>query len=421
MGARRSARQRERREHDVTAVYRPAAEWELASLIADANAKSVALEIAGNGTKRDVGRPFAAGAVISTTGMRGIPLYEPSELVMSAQAGTLLADVERELATRGQMLPFEPADLGPLLGGEAQAGTIGAVFATNISGARRITAGSARDHLLGVKAVTGRGEIVRAGGRVMKNVTGLDVGRALTGSWGTLAVMSEVTFKVVPVPEHTGTLVIFGLNDDIAGECLCRALGTPYEVSGAVHLQEPLARRLWHPGLRSPGRALTAVRLETFASFMPYRVERLKKEIAHFGDIHVIDHQNSLAFWAELRQLSVLQQLQTPLWRISTAPRTGPRLVASVGRYLAAEAFYDWSGGLVWLLVPDSADAGAADIRRVIATHGGHATLVRASAEVRGGVDVFQPLEPGIERLSRKIKATFDPNGILNPARMHAL
>jgi glycolate oxidase FAD binding subunit len=399
---------------------RPVDEREFSRLLAEATATTTPIALVGGGSKEGIGRPMNAATTLSTKGLRGVTLYESSEMVMSARAGTSLAQIEDALAARRQMLAFEPIELAGVSGGEAGEGTIAGVFATNISGARRIRVGAARDHLLGVRAVSGRGEVFKSGGRVMKNVTGLDLCRGLSGSWGTLAVMCEVTFKVQPMPEETGTLILLGLPDEIAVEVLCDAMTTPYEVSGAVHLQPALVARLWHEGLRRQGQAVTALRLENFAKSVAYRKGRLKEHLKAYGEIHDLDAENSLAFWGELRQLSVLQGSDAPLWRISTTPGAGPKVVAAVSAYMACRAFYDWSGGLVWAEVLPTTDAGAADVRRVIATHGGHATLIRAEPQVRAAVEVFQPLEAGLERLSRKLKASFDPAGILNPGRMYA-
>jgi glycolate oxidase FAD binding subunit len=402
-------------------LYRPAADWELARIIADAAAGNVPVEILGSGTKRNVGRPISASAQISLRGMGGIMLYEQNELVMTARGGTTLAEIEAALTKAGQMLPFEPIDLGPLLGKEAGQGTIGAVFATNLSGARRIHSGAARDHLLGVRAVTGHGEIIRAGGRVMKNVTGYDVSRGLTGSWGTLAVMTDVTFKVVPRPEATATLALFGLPDEIGNEVLCKAMGTPYEITGALHLQQVTTSRLWQSQIRGAGKSATVMRLEATAQSIAYRTEKLRQLLKAYGELMVLDTVPSLEFWQEMRSLTVMQGSTHPLWRISTQPKRGAEVVAAVARYMDVEAVYDWSGGLIWLEVPSSADAGATDIRRVLALHGGHATLIRATPEVRGSVDVFQPLDAGVERLQRGLKHTFDPAGVLNRGRMYAV
>jgi glycolate oxidase FAD binding subunit len=401
-------------------MLKPAFEWELLTMVSEAAHHRRPIEIVGAGTKRAVGRPTQPPTLISLAAMRGMPLYEPTELVMRARAGTPVADIEAELSRRNQMLAFEPLDLGPLLGLEPRQGTIGGVFATNLSGSRRVSAGGARDHILGMAGVTGRGESFKSGGRVMKNVTGLDVGRALCGSWGTLAIATEITFKVLPQPEATATLAIAGLPDEIAVEVLCAAMGTPYEITAALHLQKPAAMRLWHSGVRGLGDSVTALRLEGFAPSVAARVEKLKTQFKPYGDIHVFDTEPSLAFWTEMRQLTIFYGSSNPLWRISTAPKMGPKVVAGVARYMAVEVCYDWSGGLVWLEVPQSADAGATDIRRIIALYGGHATLIRAEPAVRAAVEVFQPLEPGVEKITAKLKATFDPAGVLNPGRMYA-
>jgi glycolate oxidase FAD binding subunit len=404
----------------LLANMRPVDEREFSRVLAEASATRTPLALTGGGSKQAVGRPVNTAASVSTKGLRGVTLYEPSEMVMSARAGTSLEQIEDSLAARRQMLGFEPIELASLAGGDPRQATIAGVFATNLSGARRIRMGAARDHLIGVRAINGRGEAFKSGGRVMKNVTGYDLCRGLAGSWGTLAVISEVTFKVVPMPEDTATLVLLGLPDEIAIEVLCAAMATPYEVSGAVHLQPSLVPRLWHEGLRRQGQAVTALRLENFAKSVAYRKDRLADHLKAYGEIHDLDQPNSLALWSELRQLSVLQGGDAPVWRISTAPGAGPKVVAAVSAYMECRAFYDWSGGLVWAEVLPTTDAGAADIRRVIAAHGGHATLIRADAQVRAAVEVFQPLEAGLEKLSRKLKAAFDPAGILNPGRMYA-
>ena len=402
-------------------VLRPATEWELQRTLIEATKTNTPIEVVGVASKRDIGRPTASTVVMTTTSLTGVRLYEPTELVMSARGGTPLARVESELKSGGQMLAFEPIDLAPVIGHEPGNGTVGALFAMNMSGSRRIASGAARDHLLGITAISGAGVAFRSGGRVMKNVTGLDLARTLSGSWGTLAVLTEVTFKVMPLPEDTATLILLGLEDGIAIEALTTAMASPFEVSGAIHLQKPLAARLWHQGLKAEHRAVTAVRIENFSAAVAYRTGRLKEELKLFGDVYVLGNDSSLAFWDELRQLSVLQGTAAPLWRISTSPQAGPKVVQAITGFMTCNAWYDWAGGLVWAEVLPTSDAGAADIRRVIASHGGHATLIRAEPSVRATIDVFQPLEPGLGRVTAKLKSVFDPAGILNRGRMHAV
>lgn len=400
-------------------VLRPSDEQELAAAISEAVADETPLEIYGGGTKRNVGRPLQTGAVLTTDALTGITLYEPNELVISARAGTPLSEIETALAENGQQLAFEPIDLAPALGGEAGGGSIGAVFATNLSGSRRILVGAARDSLLGTRAVSGRGELFKSGGRVMKNVTGYDLCRGLAGSWGTLAVMSEVTMKVLPRAEETRTLVLFGLTDDIAVEAMCAAMGTPYEVSGTVHLPASFAAALSDEELSGAGAAVTALRLENFSPSLAYRADRLETVIAAFGKLTELDQLRSEAFWTEMRRLKVLQGTEGALWRLSITPSLGAELVAAIAAHLDCRAVYDWSGGLIWLEVEPSADAGATEIRRAIADVGGYATLVRAEPAVRASVDVFQAPEPGVAAISRRLKAAFDPKGLLNPGRMY--
>jgi len=403
----------------VAVNMRPVDEREFSRVLAEASASRTPLEISGAGSKRHIGRPIQAAANVSSRSLRGVTLYEPGEMVMSARAGTPLVQIEEALGERGQMLAFEPVELAALSEEQPGQSTIAGVFATNVCGSRRVRAGAARDHILGLRGINGRGEIFKAGGRVVKNVTGYDISRGLTGSWGTLAVISEVTFKVLPRPEDTRTLLLLGLPDEIGVEVLTTAMATPYEVSGAVHLERALAGRLWHDGLRQQGQAVTALRIENFEKSATYRVARLREHLAAYGEMHELDRNNSLAFWGELRELSVLQGSDAPVWRISTAPRAGPKVVAAIAAYMDCRAWYDWSGGLVWAEVLPTTDAGAADIRRVMATFGGHATLMRADAAVRAGVEVFQPLEAGVAAISKRLKAAFDPAGILNPGRMY--
>lgn len=405
----------------MTELLRPAAAWELQSMLEGLAARKLPVEVVGGGSKRAIGRPVRAAAMISTGSMRGVSLYEPTELVMSARAGTSLAQVEAELASRGQMLAFEPIDPGPAIGLGAGRQTVGGIFACNLSGARRIAAGAARDHLLGIKAVNGRGELFQSGGRVLKNVTGYDLPRGLSGSWGTLAVITDLTFKVLPAPEETATLAFAGLPDDLGVDLMCAAVGSPYDVSGAVHLPEGIASRLESETLAGARNPITAVRIEGSRNSVALRGERLFSELKVYGNPIRLDDPESAKLWAELRRLSIFPYGPSLLWRISTAPSAAPALVAAIRRNMEAEAFYDWSGGLIWIETPPSADAGASDIRRLVASHGGHATLIRAEANIREVVEVFHPCSPAVERLTRALKAAFDPAGILNPGRMYAM
>jgi len=392
---------------------------ELAYLVAEAADTRTPLEVMGRGTKREVGRPVQYGAVLSTENLTGIQLYEPSELVQVARAGTPIGQIEQALTEYDQEMPFEPIDLGPVLGFGRGQGTVGGMVATNFSGSRRILSGSVRDHVLGVQAVNGSGETIRAGGRVMKNVTGYDLSRALSGSWGTLAVMTEVAIKVLPAPREVRTVLCFGLADPNGIEALCLAMGTPFEVSGTVHMHAELAERLSDQEIANAGASVTAIRVENFPASARYRSSRLKQMLQAYAPALELDTLRSRAFWDEIKTLKMFQKAERPLWRISTLPTAAAKLVHNLARKIDVRVLYDWSGGLVWLETPPISDAGAVEIRRNLAEIGGHATLIRAEAPARAAIDVFQPLDKPVMALTASLKRAFDPVGILNPGRMY--
>jgi glycolate oxidase FAD binding subunit len=391
----------------MTEPLTPADEGELAEIVGKAYAARTPLSITGGGTQSGYGRPTQTAATLTTSALSGITLYEPQELVVSARAGTPIANVAAMLAGERQRLAFDPPDRRGLYGVPGTP-TIGAVAATNASGPRRIQGGAARDSLLGVRAVNGQGEIVRSGGRVMKNVTGYDLVKFLAGSFGTLAVLSEVTFKVAPIPETEATLVLSGLDDARAVAALSAALGSPWSVTGAAHIPSPDAR--------------TIVRIEGFGESVKERATRLTALLAPFGPVDVPSGEESAAMWRSVGDLSALNlKPDAAVWRISVRPSDGPVIVEAIRRNHPLKILYDWGGGLVWIAIDGAIpDAGAPVVRAAVRAVGGHATLMRASDHVRLSVDVFQPLAPPLLELTRKLKAAFDPAGVLNPGRMVA-
>ena len=399
------------------AAFKPDTEEQALEAVRWAVSERAPLEITGHGSKQSIGRPMQVAHGLETTGLTGITLYEPDELVLTAKAGTPLDEIEAALAEHDQELQFEPMDYRPLLGAaDCRRGTIGAVLATNLSGPRRLKAGAARDHVLGIRAVTGRGDVIKSGGRVVKNVTGYDLSRGLSNSWGTLVVFTEVTFKVLPRSETQATLVISGLDDAAATDCMARAMGSSAEVSAAAHLPESVRDRFLDGGL--PDGAATVLRLEGFAPSVEYRLDRLADLLKQSGPCSRLDHDASLALWAQVRDVEPFRDgTQRAVWRVSVAPTAGHRLVSALRLQTGVDAFYDWQGGLVWLRM--EADAEADLLRRTIKeSGGGHATLVRAAPDVRGATPVFEPADPALAALSGRLKQQFDPEAILNPGRM---
>ncbi len=397
-------------------AFRPTDEGEVQDIVRWAVSERAPLEVVGHGSKRAIGRPLEAPQRLNLSGLVGVTLYEPEELVLTARAGTPLTEIETLLAENNQELQFEPMDYRPLLGcPDAGRGTIGAVLATNLSGPRRLKSGAARDHILGIRAVTGRGDIIKSGGRVVKNVTGYDLSRGLAGSWGTLAVFTEVTFKVLPRAETSATLVISGLNDAEAAEAMAVAMGSDAEVSSAAHLPESVRGRFLDGGL--PRGAATVLRLEGFAPSVDYRAEKLAGMLP--GPCARLDDETSRTLWREIRDVAPFcDGGERPVWRVSVAPSVGHQLVAALRLRAGVDAYYDWQGGLVWLRM--EAEAEAPLIRGAIAAlGGGHATLVRADRQTRQTVPVFQPEDAALAALTGRLKTQFDPQKILNPGRMN--
>ena len=346
-------------------------------------------------------------------------LYEPEELVLSARAGTPLAEIEALVESKGQQLAFEPMDYGPILGGPAGAGSLGGALAANLSGPRRIKAGAARDHFLGFSAVSGRAETFKSGGRVVKNVTGYDLCKLLAGSFGTLAAMTEVTIKTLPRPETEATVLILGLDDARANAAMSAAMTSSCDVSAAAHLPHNIVTHF--AGVQAP-QAATAFRLEGFAPSVKHRKDALVALLHPFGTLETVDEAHSRNLWRSVRDAAPFwadgAAGDWPLWRVSTTPARGAEFAAKLPP--GAQWFYDWAGGLIWIALPPSHSAGAASIRRAAAATGGHATLVRASVATRAAVDVFEPQQGALAGVTRRVKESFDPKGVLNPGRMWA-
>ncbi len=383
-----------------------------------------ALEILGRGSKRAIGRAAQWDATLDVSGLSGVTLYEPAELVLSAQAGTPLADIEALVAANGQELAFEPMDYGPILGGAAASGTLGGALSANLSGPRRIKAGAARDHFLGVSAVSGRGETFKSGGRVVKNVTGYDLCKLLAGSWGTLAAMTDVTIKTLPRAETETTVLVFDLDDAAAGKVMAAVMGSFADASAAAHVPARLAARI--ADIAATHGAVTAFRLEGVAPSVVHR-KRVVEEVATSSGapgLGALRESASRALWRAIRDVAPFAadgpSGARPIWRISAAPSHG----AAIGRALAEKAeveiLYDWAGGLIWAALPASDDAGAGHVRPAVAAAGGHATLIRASVAVRATVDVFEPQPEALAALTRRVCESFDPRGVLNAGRMWA-
>src|SRR5215469_15498420 len=381
------------------------------------------LEVIGHGSKRLIGQPMATNAVLDLSALNAVTSYEPNELIITVQAGAPFADVASLIDSKNQQFAFEPMDTAPLLGQPGR-GTIGGMIASGLAGPRRIRAGGARDHLLGAHAVSGFGDSFKTGGKVVKNVTGYDLCKLLAGSWGTLAVMTEVTLKVMPRPEAERTLVLRGLDDLTANRAMTAALGSPFDVSAAAHVPSS-ALRAGAPGLDmlgAPRQPLTLIRLEGILASASHRAASLATALGSFGAVETIEDAPSAAAWQAIRDVLPFAAAGPlgawPVWRIVCPPASGGALGQALARDTGGDVIYDWGGGLIWAALPPKADAQAALVRQRVGAAGGHATLIRGSEQMRRDIDVFHPQPPGLASLSERIRNSFDPKRILNRGRL---
>ncbi|MCB1415769.1 MAG: FAD-binding protein [Nitratireductor sp.] len=394
----------------MASLLKPDSESAASEIVREHFRKCKPLRIAGGGT-RPVGNSVDAAQTLSTGGLSGITLYEPGALTLVAEAGTSLETIVDALAAEGQHLPFEPADYRALLGTRGNS-TIGGVVAAGVSGPRRIQAGSTRDSLIGVRFVSGEGEIIKNGGRVMKNVTGYDLVKLMCGSHGTLGILTEVSFKLLPRPQATGTVMVTGLDDRAAVTALLKALGSPFDVTGAAHLQKG-----------EDGKPLTLIRCEGLPESVGYRSGRLKDMLAPLlpasAELAIeSDPARNAGIWKQVRDVEPFAARKGGVWRLSVKPSDGPDVVSEIAGKLGCEALYDWGGGLVWLLADAADGEAAAVIRGAVDARGGHATLFRRNTPGNGSVETFHPEQPRIAAISQNLRRQFDPAGILNPGLM---
>ena len=388
-----------------------------AAVIIAAQHNKQRLELRGLGTKTALGNQPDYDDCLDVSAMQGIIDYQPEELVLTVRAGTALSVIEAELAKANQMLAFEPADLSGILASKST-GTIGGVLATNLSGPRRLTAGAARDFLLGFDAVSGRGERFKSGGRVMKNVTGYDLSKLICGSYGTLAVIDEVTIKTLPRPE-TSLSLLYGCEDMKSAVAQIAAIfASPHEPSAAAILPQSVAATA---GLDMATAMIVVIRLEGIALSVEDRAAHLRHmgQLDGGGVVGTLLQADSEALWARIRDVDLLANTSGDIWKLSCAPASAPAIVAAIEQSFETTFYADWAGGLLWFAGPSGTEFGTA-LRAALTGHGGgHAQLLCDRAMNKTSVPIFQPLPPAQASLTKRVKAAFDPLGVLNFGRMH--
>ncbi len=372
------------------------------------------LEIRATGTKDGYGYRTCASQEVNVSGLCGVIDYEPAELVVTARPATPVAELEQLLRAENQHLAFEPSDLGPLLGNPPGKATLGGIIAGNLSGPKRVRAGAVRDHLLGFQAVTGRGDVIRSGGRVVKNVTGYDLSKLMCGSWGTLAVATEVSVKVLPAPEKVRTIIVPDLSPQDACRICTEALSAPHDVCSAAYLSRESAARSSSSRVSGIGASVLAIRIEGPPVSVASRLEALKDSLARHGEIDELHRMHSEHLWKDIRDVRILRTNDEPVWKISLPMARGGHVHSELLAH-GADGIFDWGGALIWCRAPEQLGE---TIRQLASNEHGEATLVAANDSVKSRLGVFHPLPSGTASLMQRIKNSFDPAGVLNPGRM---
>jgi glycolate oxidase FAD binding subunit len=395
-------------------IVKPTSEAQIADAIRAAAEKKESFEIVSCGTKRAFGRPIEAGTILDTSALSGIVKYEPEELVISARAATPVAEIEAALAEKRQMLGFSPADWGPLFGAKASSGTLAGVISGNACGARRVKAGAVRDHVIGCRFVNGAGEAIKAGGPVIKNVTGFDVPKLMCGAFGTLGVLTEVTLRVSPLPSRVAALAVRADPED-GLRVLREAMRLPLDPTGLAYIPDvfPAGEHTAGPHVAvSDGAAM--IRVEGNSRPLNDKLDMLRAHFASHETI-VLDDEAARSLFRDVDNCGLLAASDSAIWRLCVPPSEAqPALAAAKPDHWYA----DWAGGLLWLGLAATPSI-ASRLRAITARVGGHATLMRGSADARGKLDVFEPEPPARATLSRNVKNAFDPSGVFNPGRMY--
>ena len=398
-------------------ILKPTKEKEISEIIKECYKKNIPLEILGLGTKKSIGRNFQFEKTLDLSNYSGIIDYKPEELYIKVKSGTPIKDIRNEIEKNNQHLAFEPIDFGYLFSGKNDEGTIGGVMSCNFAGSRRFKAGSIRDHILGFKGINGRGEVIKSGGTVVKNVTGYDLSKILSGSFGTLAVLSEITIKVLPKPESNKTLFINNPHLKKGLDYLNISLSSSSDPSGAVFYPENFRSFFTFNDLTFSG-PITAIRIEGSTSSIDHRIKKLTNELKVTSDeIVVLSKDQSDIFWEDTRNLKVFSKLKENLIRIVIPPSEAFETLNKLKDF-DAKYFVDWGGSLIWLQLDSINTKMLKDIKTIVKTVSGYLTIIKIEENLKASIDVFT-VDPVKHDISEKIKRSFDPKRILNPGKMY--
>ena len=410
---------------DSSSVEYPQNEIEVSNFIKKFYKSNVPIELIGSGSKRKIGKPLQCSKTLSLTKLNGIIEYLPEELYIKVKACTSIQQIEEELKKNKQQLAFEPIDFGYLFNGKSNCGTAAGQVACNISGSRRFKVGSVRDHVLGFRGVNGKGEIIKSGGNVVKNVTGYDLSKLVCGSYGTLIALTEITFKVLPAPEASKTLIIHDKKIEPATFLLEQAISSSNDISGAAFFPiEPKVpgcvmniEKTFKLNDLKYGGSLTTIRIEGSKKSINLRIQNLIDElkIVNF-DISILDTYQSEIFWNKVKSLEFFSSSKNNILRIVIPPSECVQLVYQLSNKF--KYYLDWGGALMWMEAFELSEEMFESIRKKVVKHGGYVTMIKNSDYLPYVEDVFT-INRGRFDISQNIKKSFDPKRILNPGKMY--
>ncbi len=398
-------------------ALKPVSESEISLIVKECYKKNIPLEIHGTKTKNKIGRNFQTEKSLDLSNFTGIIEYKPEELYIRVKAGTTLIEINKELEKNNQQLAFEPVDFGMLFYGKKNLGTMGGIMSTNFAGARRFKVGSVRDHILGFKGVNGKGEIIKSGGTVVKNVTGYDLCKILSGSYGTLSVLTEIAIKVLPKSECSKTLVIDNPHLKKALEYLNLALSSPSDPSGGVFYPE-IYRNFFSLNDLTINGALTAIRVEGSSNSVDQKIKKLMGDLnLNLNEVSILEPEQSGLFWCKTQDLTVFSNLKNNLLRIVAPPTEVFDLIQKLKKY-EIKYFIDWGGNLLWLEIEKLNVKILKEIKNITKSANGYLTIIKVEEHLKAQIDIFD-IDPIKYKLTEKIKKSFDPKRILNPGKMY--
>ena len=399
-------------------VFKPETREEISEIIKNCYKKNIPLEISGHQSKKKIGRNFQSEKTLDLSGYSGIIEYKPEELYIKAKSGTPIKEIIAELDKNNQQLAFEPNDFGFLFSGKSNEGSIGGVIACNFAGSRRFKSGSARDHLLGFQGVNGKGETIKSGGTVVKNVTGYDLCKLLSGSFGTLTVLTELSIKVLPKPETNKTLIVNNPHLKKALEYFDITLSSSIDPSGAVFYPEYYRNNFTFNDLTREG-AIIGIRVEGLSNSVDHRIEKLCRELDILNnEFSILNQEQSNIFWEKTRQLQVFTSLKGSLLRVVVPVSETFEVIQKLKNY-EINYFLDWGGSLIWLQIEEINTKMLKEIKDIIQSAKGYLTVIKTEEDMKATIDVFT-VDPIKYKISEKIKKSFDPKRILNPGKMYS-